>query len=461
MKRIGILTAGGDTPALNATIMGAVQQANRYRVEVVGIIKGFSGLLNPQVPHVHLNPLFHEIPELDPTHGGTILGASRDYVSNDDTETIARVADRLSRLKIEGLICVGGDGTINGMQPLCQFLPVVLAPKTIDNDLGLNYRDEVHEWDRVPAPGSPKGYAVKKRPGRDFGLDEMINYVTPGYATAVYVSSLAVERIRTTAESHRRVAIIEVMGRDCGMIALGSAFGQPDLILVPESPVEADPLVERVLGVLDVQKHAVICVSEGIVDTSGQILGAVTSSKDPAGNVQYTGAAEAVKRILVEKIGDAFFTRKRRNESADAAIFVRKVGHTQRGGRPILFDRFYASQLGGKAVELLLQGYHNSVATVQYNDGGFRLDSIDANRLRDRWGAIHARPLSTSFFDPRRFQPSAKGVEYLRSIFANALGVDDVESMRSIFNTGNIVHPYDSVNVHVNKRIQRLEDAAS
>lgn len=461
MKRIGILTAGGDTPALNATIMGAVQQANRHRVEVVGIIKGFSGLLNPQVPHVHLNPLFHEIPELDPTHGGTILGASRDYVSNDDTETIARVADRLSRLKIEGLICVGGDGTINGMQPLCQFLPVVLAPKTIDNDLGLNYRDEVHEWDRVPAPESSKGYAVKKRPGRDFGLDEMINYVTPGYATAVYVSSLAVERIRTTAESHRRVAIIEVMGRDCGMIALGSAFGQPDLILVPESPVEADPLVERVLGVLDIQKHAVICVSEGIVDTSGQILGAVTSSKDPAGNVQYTGAAEAVKRILVEKIGDAFFTRKRRNESADAAIFVRKVGHTQRGGRPILFDRFYASQLGGKAVELLLQGYHNSVATVQYNDGGFRLDSIDANRLRDRWGAIHARPLSTSFFDPRRFQPSAKGVEYLRSIFANALGVDDVESMRSIFNTGNIVHPYDSVNVHVNKRIQRLDDAAS
>ena len=88
MKRIGILTAGGDTPALKATIAGAVQQANRFRVEVIGIIKGFSGLLNPQVPHVHLNPLFQEIPELDPTHGGTMLGASRDYVSGDDTETI-------------------------------------------------------------------------------------------------------------------------------------------------------------------------------------------------------------------------------------------------------------------------------------------------------------------------------------------------------------------------------------
>ena len=195
------------------------------------------------------------------------------------------------------------------------------------------------------------------------------------------------------------------------MIALGTAFGQPDMILVPEVPVDPEPLVERVKAILDIQKHAVICLSEGIVDMDGQILGAVSASKDPGGNIQYTGAASAVKRLLVEKIGDAFFTRKRRNESADAAIFVRKVGHTQRGGRPILFDRFYASQLGGKAVELLLQGYHNCVAVLQYRDGGFRLDSVDANKLRDRWGTIHARPLSPSLYDAKRFQPSAKGVD--------------------------------------------------
>src|SRR3954452_3513094 len=105
MKRIGILTAGGDTPALNATIWGAVQRANQLRVEVFGIIKGFSGLLNPQVPHVHLNPLFQNIPELDPTRGGTILGASRDYINADDAETNARVAHHLARLKVDGLIC--------------------------------------------------------------------------------------------------------------------------------------------------------------------------------------------------------------------------------------------------------------------------------------------------------------------------------------------------------------------
>ena len=161
MKRIGILTAGGDTPALNATIAGAVHRANQLRVEVFGIIKGFSGLLNPQVPHVHLNPLFHSIPELDPTRGGTILGASRDYVDSDDTEMLARVADRLGRLKIDGLVCVGGDGTLNGMQALSNHLPVVLAPKTIDNDLGLNYPDEANEWFREPSEG-PRGYVVEE-----------------------------------------------------------------------------------------------------------------------------------------------------------------------------------------------------------------------------------------------------------------------------------------------------------
>src|SRR5262245_19591860 len=134
MKRIGILTAGGDTPALNATIYGAVVRANELRIELFGIIKGFTGLLNPAVPHVHLNPLFSTIPELVPTLGGTLLGASRTYVDPSDKEGINAVASRIERLKLDGLICIGGDGTINGMQPLSECFPTVLAPKTIDND---------------------------------------------------------------------------------------------------------------------------------------------------------------------------------------------------------------------------------------------------------------------------------------------------------------------------------------
>src|SRR6185295_12849544 len=175
MKRIGILTAGGDTPALNATIQGAVVRANQLRVEVYGFIKGFSGLLYPHAPHVHLNPLFMEIPELDATRGGTILGASRAYVDPANAQSVAEVADRIKRLKIDGLICVGGDGTLNGLQPLAESFPTVLAPKTIDNDLGLNYRNEPDEWIREPH-GQPPGFRYRRMPSRTtFDLEQMVN----------------------------------------------------------------------------------------------------------------------------------------------------------------------------------------------------------------------------------------------------------------------------------------------
>src|SRR5262245_31860009 len=225
MRRIGILTAGGDTPALNATIQGAVARANQRRVEVYGFIKGFSALLSSSVPHVHLNPLFTEIPELDATRGGTIIGASRAYVDAADTATLNQIADRLARLQIDGLICVGGDGTLNGLQPFAERFPTVLAPKTIDNDLGLNTRNEPDEWERVPRP-QPPGYAYQLRARSPyFDLEGMVNYATPGYATSVFVSVEGIQRVRTTAESHRRIAIVEVMGRHSGYIALGTAYG--------------------------------------------------------------------------------------------------------------------------------------------------------------------------------------------------------------------------------------------
>src|SRR5438093_12674899 len=101
MKRIGILTAGGDTPALNATIHGAVVRANQLKVEIIGLIKGFNSLFNPRVPHVHLNPLYHEIPELDPTKGGTLIGSSRDCVDPDKKEDLDKAGSQLGKLVIE------------------------------------------------------------------------------------------------------------------------------------------------------------------------------------------------------------------------------------------------------------------------------------------------------------------------------------------------------------------------
>lgn len=462
LNRIGILTAGGDTPALNATIYGAVTRANQRRVEVFGFIKGFSSLFNPNLPHVHLNPLYSTIPELDPRKGGTILGASRDYVDADDTNSIAQIATQLKRLHIDGLICIGGDGTLNGMQALSNVVPTVLAPKTIDNDLGLNYHNEADEWDRIPDPNQPTRFAYQRRPQvTNFHLGQMVNYVTPGYATAVYVAVSGVRRIRTTAESHRRIAIVEVMGRHSGYIALGSGYGQPDLMIVPEHPLNVDNLVERVREIYDRQKHVVIVCGEGVVDETGTELGAERESTDPAGNLILSGAAEELRRLLIQRLGDHFFTEKRRNESAKAAIFTRKVGHTQRGGRPVLFDRFYATQLGGNAVDMLLQGHVNSVSVLQWNEEiGFSLAGVPANDFRDRWGLIHARQMHPDFFDPNRFRPSSVGVEYLLPIFTNCVGQDDTEALGgAMFDVSHLTRPYHSVNIDVHKRIRILDDA--
>ncbi len=459
MRRIGILTAGGDTPALNATIQGAVARANRRRVEVYGFIKGFTALLNSQVPHVHLNPLFTEIPELDATRGGTIIGASRAYVDPDDKETMLQIAERMALLKIEGLICVGGDGTLNGLQPFAELFPTVLAPKTIDNDLGLNHRNEPDEWERVPSP-SPPGYVYRRNKSRTtFDIEQMINYATPGYATSVYVSVEGVQRVRTTAESHRRIAIVEVMGRHSGYIALGTAYGQPDIILVPEIPVNVGVLVERVRELYELQKNVVIVCGEGITNEQGVELAAQHISQDPAGNVVLTGASEALRSLLIQHFGDAYFQNFRRAESAKAAIFTRKVGHTQRGGRPILFDRFYAAQLGGKAVDMLLEGQNNALSILQRSrDKGFYVDSYDGNAFRDRWGTIHARFMHPSFYDSELMRPSRVGVEYLLPIFTNAIGHADMEALRQlVFDSGSLFRPYHSVNTDINKRIRYLE----
>ncbi|GAB4156594.1 MAG: 6-phosphofructokinase [Planctomycetaceae bacterium] len=459
MKRIGILTAGGDTPALNATIHGAVTRANELEIEIVGIVKGFGGLLDSRCPHVRLNPLFQTIPEIDPCLGGTLLGASRTYLAADDREALARAQASLSRIGIEGLICIGGDGTINGMQPLTEYFPCVLAPKTIDNDLGLNYIDEPNEWIQVEEPNEDGHHCFHKPRSEAVTLEEIINYATPGYATAVFVVAQSIRRIRTTAESHRRIAIIEVMGRQSGYIALGSAYGQPDIILIPEIPLDRGQLEQRIRELYDLQKHVVIVVGEGMLDENGEQLGNASKSVDPAGNVIFSGAAEALREIIANALGDSFFQCRRRHQTAKEAIFTRKVGHTQRGGRPICFDRFHAARLGGKAVELLTSGQNNVMSTLQWShERGLTLDSLPANKLRDRWNVIHPREVHHSMYDARRFQPSLLGVEYLQPIFRNAIGPDDMEEIRTeLFAPGNLRTRYQSVNVDVQKRIHYLE----
>jgi 6-phosphofructokinase 1 len=220
-----------------------------------------------------------------------------------------------------------------------------------------------------------------------------------------------------------------------------------------------EQIVDRVKHIYDLQKNVVIVCGEGIVDEKGTELGAETKSSDPAGNVALSGAAEALRHKLIAMMGDRYFQLYRRGNSAREAIFTRKVGHTQRGGRPIQFDRFYAAQLGAKAVELLLEGRNNAVATLQYNsERGFAVDGFDAGRFRDRWGHIHARRLYPLLYDPKLLKPSQLGIEYLLPIFTDAIGDNDLEHLRrTIFAAGNLVQPYHSINTDVNKRIRYLK----
>jgi 6-phosphofructokinase 1 len=249
------------------------------------------------------------------------------------------------------------------------------------------------------------------------------------------------------------------MGRHSGYIALGAAYGQPDIILLPEYPLDLERLVERVRLLYDLQKNVVIVCGEGIVDEQGRELGALSTSMDPAGNVALSGAAEALRARLIEMLGDRYFQRYRRARSANEAIFTRKVGHTQRGGRPVLFDRFYAGLLGSKAVDLLVEGRNNAVAVLQYHsEKGFHVDGFDANRFRDRWGFIHARTMHPAFYDSKLMKPSRMGISYLLPIFSGAIGSDDAEHMRqTLFNPGNLAQPYHSINTDVQKRIRYLD----
>jgi 6-phosphofructokinase 1 len=218
-------------------------------------------------------------------------------------------------------------------------------------------------------------------------------------------------------------------------------------------------LVERVGELYELQKNVVIVCGEGIVGEDGRAFGAQREAQDPAGNVILSGASDALHDLLVEHFGDAYFQKYRRAQSAKSAIFTRKVGHTQRGGRPILFDRFHAAQLGGKVVDMLLQGQNNALAIVQWTrDKGFYVDSYDGNAFRDRWGVIHARYLHPCFYDKDLMRPSQTGVEYLLPIFTNAVGQADIEAIRqTAFDSGSLFRPYHSVNVDINKRIRHLQ----
>jgi ATP-dependent phosphofructokinase / diphosphate-dependent phosphofructokinase len=300
--RVGVLTGGGDCPGLNAVIRAAVRVgAGRYGHEHVGLHRGWWGLLQRETL-----PLDHERVAPILTRGGTILGTSRTnpFKEPGGGEECVRA---FAELGLDALIAIGGEDTLGVARRLHaeHDLPVVGVPKTIDNDLS----------------------------GTDF---------TFGFWTAVQTATDAIDRLHTTAESHGRVIVVEVMGRHAGWIALESGTaGGAHAILIPEQPVSIDAVCRRVTDRRARGRgYAIVVVSEGIV------LG----DEGDAEHVDEFGHAQLAKSGVAERLADAISER--------TGIEARPVvlGHVQRGGSPVAFDRVLATRYGTRAAEAVAEG---------------------------------------------------------------------------------------------------------
>ncbi len=353
-KRIAILTGGGDCPGLNAVIRAAVRTAiNDHDFRVLGIQLGFEGLLTGSAVPLTAESIRGILPK-----GGTLLrttnrGNPFSYPGPDGTlEDRSRlVVDNVRKLGIDGIIAIGGDGTLKIAQKLCDLgVPMVAVPKTIDNDLA----------------------------STDY---------TFGFMTAVEVATDAVDRLHTTAESHDRVMILEVMGRDAGWIALHSGIaGGADIILIPEIPYRPEAIANTIRErQREGAKFDIIVVAEGALRQDGEVTYLDKASRR-LGGVAYQVAAEIAQQI-------------------DLEIRVTVLGHIQRGGSPIPYDRLIATQFGKAAADLIADGKFGRMVALrgeQIVDVPIR-DAISNMKLVDPEGQLvsTARSLGVSFGDGR------------------------------------------------------------
>jgi ATP-dependent phosphofructokinase / diphosphate-dependent phosphofructokinase len=361
-RKIGILTGGGDCPGINAVIRAVAKKAMlAYGMQVVGIEDGFEGLI-----HDRWRRLENEAVSGILTVGGTILGTSN--TSNPYAYAAAKNADgtvvfedvskkalaNARALGIEALVCIGGDGTLGIAARLAaDGLPVVGVPKTIDNDL--------------------------RGTDRTFGFD-----------TACAIAAEAIDRVHTTAQSHHRIMIVEVMGRRAGWIALYSGVaGGGDVILIPEIPYTIEAISakveERRRGG---KRFSIVVIAEGAKPRGGEVTvkRIVADSSDP---VRLGGVGFVLGGALERATG------------VETRTVV--LGHLQRGGSPTPFDRVLATQLGAEAVDLAARGEYGRMVAVRGADvtscpikvvtGGPRLVPLDHPLI------AAARGLGTSFGD--------------------------------------------------------------
>ncbi|WP_347490989.1 6-phosphofructokinase [Desulfoscipio sp. XC116] len=343
VKRIGVLTGGGDAPGLNAVIRAVVKTAiHEYQMTIVGFENGFGGLIKNQARELTEADVVGILPR-----GGTILGTTnRDNpfhypVTKGNEKTFVDVSDRvfenISIHEIEALIVIGGDGSLAiGKELHDHGLKVVGVPKTIDNDLSAT--------------------------DQTFGFD-----------TALTTASEAIDKLHTTAESHHRVMVLEVMGRYAGWIALASGLaGGADVILIPEIPYNTDIVVEKINArSKEKKKFSIIVVAEGAKPMGGEMVVSkhIEGSFDP---IRLGGIGNVIAQAVESATG---------KESR-----VTVLGHLQRGGSPTAYDRILATRYGTGAVNLTAEGKFGRMVCLK----GQHIDSVP---LEQAVGELHKVPV--------------------------------------------------------------------
>ncbi len=300
--RVGVLTGGGDCPGLNAVIRAVVRKGVRqHGFEFVGYRDGWRGPLEGVTMELGVEQCRGILPR-----GGTILGSSRTNPFKIDNG-VERIKENLARDGVDALVAIGGEDTLGVATKLADLgVNVVGVPKTIDNDLS----------------------------GTDF---------TFGFDTAVNIATEAIDRLHTTAESHHRVLVVEVMGRHAGWIALHSGIaGGASAVLIPEQPFDIDTLCENVKARFATKFAPIIVVSEGAVPAEGGDMTLVSGEKDAFGHVRLGGIGDRLAQEIEARTG------------AEARAVV--LGHIQRGGTPSAFDRWLATRFGLQAIDAVADG---------------------------------------------------------------------------------------------------------
>jgi len=324
MKRLGILTGGGDAPGLNAVIRAAVKTAiYEYGCEVVGIRDGYDGFIDER----GIIPLGIEDVRGILVRGGTILGAANRgnpyarKVIRDGKEVTIDVSDEIikgiERLHLDALLILGGDGTLHSAHQLyLKGAPIIGVPKTIDNDIG--------------------------------GTE-----ATFGFDTAVTTATEAIDKLHTTAEAHHRVMVLELMGRNAGFITLHAGIsGGADVILIPEIPFKFESVMAKVRQRVERgYLFSIVAVSEGAKPVSGEQV------FSRAGDDVYVPRLGGIGQVVGEHIErEGFETR------------VTVLGHVQRGGTPTPFDRWLATRYGAAAVRLAAQRKFDRMVSLRCGD---------------------------------------------------------------------------------------------